>query len=238
MGKLKDKEAAAAFEKKQQELNSLNLVDYEAVNRNKWAFFRLIFAQEGEQTLRSRAFETFFESNKEWLLPYAAFSYLRDKYGTPDFRQWPRHAVFEPEEIAGMCRPDSGIYPEIALYYFVQYHLHRQLTRATEYARRNGVVLKGDIPIGISRNSVEAWTEPHYFNMNGQAGAPPDDFSQNGQNWGFPTYNWEAMEKDGYAWWMKRSEEHTSELQSRQYLVCRLLLEKKKKVTSTTSRHY
>ncbi|MCE9106686.1 4-alpha-glucanotransferase [Bacteroides pyogenes] len=204
MGKLKDKEAAAAFEKKQQELNSLNSVDYEAVNRNKWGFFRLIFAQEGEKTLRSRAFEAFFESNKEWLLPYAAFSYLRDKYGTPDFRQWPRHAVFEPEEIAAMCRPDSGIYPEIAIHYFVQYHLHRQLTRATEYARRNGVVLKGDIPIGISRNSVEAWTEPHYFNMNGQAGAPPDDFSQNGQNWGFPTYNWEAMEKDGYAWWMKR----------------------------------
>ena len=54
-------------------------------------------------------------------------------------------------------------------------------------------MLKGDIPIGISRNSVEAWTEPYYFNLNGQAGAPPDDFSINGQNWGFPTYNWDVM---------------------------------------------
>ena len=90
------------------------------------------------------------------------------------------------------------------MYYYIQYHLHLQLLSATEYARQHGVVLKGDIPIGISRNSVEAWTEPHYFNLNGQAGAPPDDFSINGQNWGFPTYNWDVMEKDGYRWWMKR----------------------------------
>ena len=95
-------------------------------------------------------------------------------------------------------------YPHISIYYFIQFHLHLQLLEATNYARANGVVLKGDIPIGISRNSVEAWTEPHYFNLNGQAGAPPDDFSVNGQNWGFPTYNWEVMEQDDYSWWMKR----------------------------------
>lgn len=103
-----------------------------------------------------------------------------------------------------MCQPETADYPHIALYYFIQYHLHLQLLAATKYARENGVVLKGDIPIGISRNSVEAWTEPHYFNLDGQAGAPPDDFSVNGQNWGFPTYNWDVMEKDGYRWWMKR----------------------------------
>lgn len=103
-----------------------------------------------------------------------------------------------------MCQPRTADYPHISLYYYIQYHLHLQLLSATEYARQHGVVLKGDIPIGISRNSVEAWTEPHYFNLDGQAGAPPDDFSINGQNWGFPTYNWDVMEKDGYRWWMKR----------------------------------
>ena len=94
--------------------------------------------------------------------------------------------------------------PAYRTYYYIQFHLHLQLVAATKYAREHGVVLKGDIPIGISRNSVEAWTEPYYFNLNGQAGAPPDDFSVNGQNWGFPTYNWDVMEKDGYRWWMKR----------------------------------
>ena len=132
------------------------------------------------------------------------FSYLRDAYKTPNFREWPKFTEYKAEEIEKLCQPESADYPHIAIYFFIQFHLHLQLLAATEHARANGVVLKGDIPIGISRNSVEAWTEPYYFNLNGQAGAPPDDFSVNGQNWGFPTYNWDVMEKDGYSWWMKR----------------------------------
>lgn len=204
MGTLKDKSAAAKFNKKQKELNGLPAMDYEAVNQTKWAYFRLIFKQEGEKVLASGEFGEFFNANKEWLQPYAVFSYLRDAFQTPNFREWPRHSVYNAQDIEKMCRPESVDYPHIALYYYIQFHLHLQLVAATKYAREHGVVLKGDIPIGISRNSVEAWTEPYYFNLNGQAGAPPDDFSVNGQNWGFPTYNWDVMEKDGYRWWMKR----------------------------------
>lgn len=204
MGTLKDKELATKFGNRQKELNSLPAIDYEAVNQTKWEFFRLIFKQEGEKVLSSKGFKAFFDANKEWLQPYAVFSYLRDAYRTPNFREWPRHSVFNAEEIEKMCQPETVDYPHIALYFYIQYHLHLQLLAATKYAREHGVALKGDIPIGISRNSVEAWTEPYYFNLNGQAGAPPDDFSVNGQNWGFPTYNWDVMEKDGYRWWMKR----------------------------------
>ncbi|RHL52535.1 4-alpha-glucanotransferase [Bacteroides thetaiotaomicron] len=204
MGTLKDKSAAAKFNKKQKELNGLPAMDYEAVNQTKWEYFRLIFKQEGEKVLASGEFGEFFNANKEWLQPYAVFSYLRDAFQTPNFREWPRHSVYNAQDIEKMCRPESVDYPHIALYYYIQFHLHLQLVAATQYAREHGVVLKGDIPIGISRNSVEAWTEPYYFNLNGQAGAPPDDFSVNGQNWGFPTYNWDVMEKDGYRWWMKR----------------------------------
>ena len=204
MGTLKDKSAAAKFNKKQKELNGLPAMDYEAVNQTKWEYFRLIFKQEGEKVLASGEFGEFFNANKEWLQPYAVFSYLRDAFQTPNFREWPRHSVYNAQDIEKMCQPDSVDYPHIALYYYIQFHLHLQLVAATKYAREHGVVLKGDIPIGISRNSVEAWTEPYYFNLNGQAGAPPDDFSVNGQNWGFPTYNWDVMEKDGYRWWMKR----------------------------------
>ena len=204
MGTLKDKSAASKFNKKQKELNGLPAMDYEAVNQTKWEYFRLIFKQEGEKVLASGEFGEFFNANKEWLQPYAVFSYLRDAFQTPNFREWPRHSVYNAQDIEKMCRPESVDYPHIALYYYIQFHLHLQLVAATQYAREHGVVLKGDIPIGISRNSVEAWTEPYYFNLNGQAGAPPDDFSVNGQNWGFPTYNWDVMEKDGYRWWMKR----------------------------------
>ncbi|MBO7553122.1 MAG: 4-alpha-glucanotransferase [Bacteroidaceae bacterium] len=204
LGTLKDKKQMARFSKLQKELNAFPQLDYERVNKGKWEYLRLIFHQDGAETLASEGFKHFFEENKEWLQPYAAFSYLRDLNGTPDFHLWKQYSVYNPSEIEALCHEGSKIYPEIAIYYYIQYHLHLQLTAVTDYARPLGVVLKGDIPIGINRCSVEAWKEPYYFNMNGQAGAPPDDFSANGQNWGFPTYNWEVMEKDGYAWWMRR----------------------------------
>lgn len=204
MGTLEDTETEVRFSAKQKELNALPALDYEAVIQAKWEYYRLLFRQEGEKVLSSQDFKTFFEANKEWLQPYAAFSYLRDAYKTPDFRKWPRYSVYDAQEIEKMCQPETADYPHVALHFYIQYHLHLQLLAATRYAREHGVVLKGDIPIGISRDSVDVWTEPYYFNLNGQAGAPPDDFSAYGQNWGFPTYNWDVMEKDGYRWWMKR----------------------------------
>ena len=204
IGKIKDKEKLAELSNKQKALNALPTVDYEAVDRVKWEYFKIMFDQEGDTILASDAFRLFFNSNKDWLQPYAAFSYLRDIYQTPNFRAWPQHVTYSQKEIDTLCQPESAHYAQIAIYYYIQFNLHLQLLEATTYAREHGVVLKGDIPIGISRNSVEAWIEPYYFNLDGQAGAPPDDFSVNGQNWGFPTYNWDVMEKDGYQWWMKR----------------------------------
>ena len=86
--------------------------------------------------------------------------------------------------------------------YFTQYHLHLQLKAAADYARSKGIVLKGDIPIGVNLNSVETKTHPALFNLDAQTGAPPDAFSPNGQNWGFPTYNW--SEKSIIPWWHRR----------------------------------
>lgn len=204
LGTLEDTQKMEEFKKKQKELNALPVVDYEAVNQTKWEYLTLIFQQEGENVLASNDFKEFFRKNQEWLQPYAAFSYLRDQFHTPNFREWPQFSTYCAQEIEELCQAGKNEYPQIAIYYYIQYNLHLQLLAATQHARSHGVVLKGDIPIGISRNSVEAWKEPHYFNLNGQAGAPPDDFSVNGQNWGFPTYNWNVMEQDGYAWWMKR----------------------------------
>ena len=204
LGKLKDKEALAFYEEKRKELNALPQIDYEAVNNTKRAYLKSMYQQTGKKVLASAEFKKFFKENEHWLLPYAAFSYLRDQYGTPNFSQWPEHNEYHADEIAAMCIPESDCYEEIAFYYYIQYNLHIQLLDAGNYAREKGIIFKGDIPIGISRNSVEAWIEPYYFNMNGKAGAPPDAFSTNGQNWGFPTYNWDVMEKDDYQWWQKR----------------------------------
>ena len=201
---ISDKETAERLEEARKRINALPQVDYEAVNKLKREYLKIVYEQEREETLASDSFKDFFSRNEEWLMPYAAFCFLRDTYGTAEFTQWPEHAAYDKKEISLLCAPESESYQQIAFHYYVQYQLHKQLLEAAQYARSNGVILKGDIPIGISRTSVEAWTEPHYFHMNGQAGAPPDAFSANGQNWGFPTYNWEDMEKDNYLWWRKR----------------------------------
>ena len=204
LGKLKDKEAAKALEEERLKLNSLPQIDYDAVSKAKRKYIHLMFKQTGKKVLASAEFKAFYKDNEHWLLPYAAFSYLRDLYGTPDFSQWPEHHTYDTKAIKAMCAPESECHEQIAYYYYIQFNLHIQLLEASNYARQMGIILKGDIPIGISRNSVEAWIEPYYFNMNGQAGAPPDAFSTNGQNWGFPTYNWDVMEQDNYLWWQRR----------------------------------
>ena len=202
--RLNDKLAMEKFMMKQQALNALPQIDYEQVIALKMEYLRKAFEQEGKQVLESEDFKTFFEENKDWLVPYAAFSYLRDRYGTPEFQKWPQCNKYNKREIEKLTSPDGSDYGKIALYYYIQYQLHLQLLAVRNAAREQGVILKGDIPIGISRTSVEAWSQPHLFNLDGQAGAPPDDFSANGQNWGFPTYNWDVMAEDGYQWWIRR----------------------------------
>lgn len=204
IGRLDSLEDMAKVEEQRAELNSLSEIDYEKVLGAKWDYFRKIFEQDGAATLASKEFKAFFDGAKDWLIPYAAFCYLRDKFGTSDFSRWGKYATFEPDLVAKLGKKGTASYNAISLSYFLQYHLHMQLLEASNYAHRKGVALKGDIPIGISRSSTEAWTKPYLFNMNGQAGAPPDDFSALGQNWGFPTYCWEEMEKDGYMWWRTR----------------------------------
>jgi 4-alpha-glucanotransferase len=78
------------------------------------------------------------------------------------------------------------------------------LSEAAAHARKKKVILKGDLPIGVDRNSVDTWVYPTLFRMDTATGAPPDYFDKNGQNWGFPTYNWEEMSKDNYGWWRAR----------------------------------
>ncbi|MBK8608817.1 MAG: 4-alpha-glucanotransferase [Chitinophagaceae bacterium] len=193
-----------ALSAKQKQLNKLPKLDYEEVMKVKLAAIRELYQLQKNSFRDDLSFMSFFELNRHWLEPYAAFSYLRDKYKTADFNTWKTNAVFHESEIQQLVSPLEKHYDEIALHYFTQYHLHLQLKTATDYAHRNGVVIKGDIPIGICRNSADAWVEPDLYHMNEQAGAPPDAFTAKGQNWGFPTYNWDAMQQDNFTWWRKR----------------------------------
>ena len=201
---LKDAKARTVAEKTRAELNALDKIDYEKVNDFKINYLRQIFNQEGEKMMKTAEYKAFFQDTELWLVPYAQYSYLRDKNGTADFNQWPDHQVWDEAERKALADPKTAAYKNVAFFYFVQFVLDRQMQEAHEHAKAKGVILKGDIPIGVNRNGCDVWTEPKYFNLNGQAGAPPDDFSVNGQNWGFPTYNWFEMLKDGCQWWNRR----------------------------------
>ena len=117
-------------------------------------------------------------------------------------RKFATENAFWLDEYAAFCARRDGLEPEY--YVWMQYHLDKQLSEEVRYARAHGVCFKGDLPIGVSADSAEAHFHPELFNLDCSAGAPPDYFSADGQNWGFPTYNWEAMEADGYAWWKSR----------------------------------
>ncbi len=203
-GVLQDEKLRNELQQERAELNSKEFLDYEGVWKSKMKYLKAIYVQEKENAFAQPEYFSFAKKNREWLLPYATFSALRDKNGTADFREWGEYSQFSWELIEKLAAKESPLHEEIHFYVYVQYQLHLQMADAKKYAHSKGVALKGDIPIGISRCSVEAWQYPHLFNFSQQAGAPPDAFSTDGQNWGFPTYNWDEMKKDNYAWWKNR----------------------------------
>ena len=188
-------------------LNSLDVVDYEMVNQVKLAFIKKTYQLDKLQFLKDSSFQQYFDQNVHWLEPYAVFCYLRDQYKTADFSKWPSHQKYNKTEVNELIKEGSDAFEGIALYYFIQYQLHLQLKSATDYAHSKGIIVKGDIPIGIYRNGADAWQQPELYHMDMQAGAPPDGFAIKGQNWGFPTYNWQKMKEDGFAWWKQRFEQ-------------------------------
>ena len=203
VGQLSDSKFLSRMEKLRRELNALPQIDFERVQKAKNDYLDHLYAEFGDKHLKTREYKAFFSANRSWLEPYALYCYLRDKYGTPDFSKW-KEASYTPALLDRFCMPGGASYNDIRKHYFIQYHLDRQLTDVKKYANRKGILLKGDIPIGVNRHSADVWIHPELFHTDCQAGAPPDAFAVDGQRWGMPTYNWENMARDGYAWFVAR----------------------------------
>ncbi|MGH1520612.1 4-alpha-glucanotransferase [Chryseobacterium sp. JK1] len=198
------KELVSEYLAEKEALNALDLIDYEKMIAGKWKYLNAVFNTQKDKIYKDKNFKKFIKDNEHWLVPYTAFCVLRDKYNTPNFNAWKTHKKYIAGKIAQFFAVKSKDYDLSMLHAWVQYQLHVQLKDAVDYTHKLGISLKGDLPIGIYRHSVEAWTEPELFGMNFQAGAPPDQFTELGQNWEFPTYNWEAMKEDDYRWWKNR----------------------------------
>lgn len=197
---------AAELDSAREWLNALEKIDYEEVMKAKSALTRKVFAKHSKTILRGEAFQQFLAENRRWLLPYAAFCVMRDRFATADFSKWGDWSLYDQARVDAMADPGHADRQELFYHIWLQYELDKQLADAVAHLHRHGLALKGDLPIGIDRQSVDAWSLPHLFKMDSQAGAPPDAFAVKGQNWGFPTYNWEVMRGDDYAWWRSRFE--------------------------------
>ena len=200
---LKSKTKLKLYQQRRAAVNSQPLLDYDEVFDLKESYLHDYFLENKLEFLRSTKYKIFKRDNAHWLTPYSFFRYLQKVNGTANFRRWPQFREYDQIALQRWAIA-SNIIDEIEFYGVVQYLLDKQFSEIHEYARQRGVILKGDIPIGVARDSATAWLHPQYLNFDSQAGAPPDQFSANGQNWGFPTYNWPALLNDDGQWWYNR----------------------------------
>ena len=194
---------AVYYSKEREKLNAQPVVKYAQVYRLKMAYLRELFNEAGNEVLASDGFKAFCSEQEQWLKPYCVYRFLSTRLHSNmwEWKDYPRYGSDTWERVTTEY---SDAAREMQFYSYVQYILYTQLSEAHRYANGKGVALKGDIPIGVAPNGVDVWCDAGQFNLQVSAGAPPDMFSADGQNWGFPTYNWQAMAADGYSWWRRR----------------------------------
>ena len=191
------------YSKEREALNALPTVNYSAVYRLKIKYLRELFDEISEELLSSEGYRHFAEEQEEWLKPYCIFRFLSARLHC-NIWEWKDYPYYDNTTWERVVAEYPDAVRETRFYSFVQYILYTQLSEAHAYANSKGVALKGDIPIGVAPNGVDVWCCREQFNLSVSAGAPPDMFSADGQNWGFPTYNWQVMAADGYSWWRRR----------------------------------
>lgn len=195
-------ESAGCCRKKPYKTEDNTQVDYEAVYKYKTNALRELYKREKATLQANKAYCDFKKRNVFWLDSYAVYCALRDKHNSLNFADWKGYEKYDRKK----AEQDKKLQEQAEYYRYVQFVAFSQMTDVKEYASSKHIILKGDIPIGVNLNSCDVWTNPSLFNKDMSTGAPPDYFSADGQNWGFPTYNWDEMAKDGYSWWKNRLE--------------------------------
>ncbi len=142
-------------------------------------------------------------ATRPWIRPYAAYVVLKERNGMRPWWQWSDDAEPSSSLIDGIW-DDEVTGATCRFLAWLQYHLQRQLDAVVAALKEREIHLKGDVPILMSRDSADVWWERRVFDLTYQAGAPPDMFSEDGQNWGFPVYNWDLLEEEDYKWWRDR----------------------------------
>lgn len=158
-----------------------------------------------------REFELFCEENRSWLPDYTLYVALKKNFGMKSWTEWPDEAIRMHREDA-VRRYSELLRDETEFQAFIQFLFFRQWKKLKAYAEEKGVLLIGDVPIYVAMDSADIWSEPQFFQLDAQyrpkeiAGVPPDAFTEDGQLWGNPLYDWDRMKADGFGWWIRRIE--------------------------------
>lgn len=185
--------------------NSLQRVDYLSVGTSKDDFLRKYYQTILTTTPHFISGSTdfkFFVQQNDWLYPFALFKALKIHYNWASWTHWEPVLQNISKELYQQLL--SQYSDEISYHIFVQYFCFQQMKDVKYEAEKFGVFIKGDIPILIDRESADVWFNRSLFHMEYSAGSPPDMYSDEGQNWGSPIYNWSEIEKENYSWWKKR----------------------------------
>jgi 4-alpha-glucanotransferase len=186
---------------KLQKLNTTQRIDYKKVYKGKEAFLRAYYKKVSHLMTSTEEYTSFLEENK-WLNEYALFKTLKVKNNYKSWEEWEENERHLEKEVRLSLEKTHE--KEIEYHIFLQYIAFSQMKRVKKEADHYGVLLKGDIPILIGRDSADIWFHKNLFLMEYDAGSPPDTLFKEGQNWSFPVYNWQEHKKDHFKWWKER----------------------------------
>ena len=181
-------------------------VDYGKIYENRFAVLRLAYERGAERYGEEIA--AFRQENGWWLENYALFMAIKASQGMKAWSEWPEELRLR--EDAALEKARKELRQDVEFYIFVQFLFYRQWEALRDYAHDKGIRFIGDIPIYVALDSADVWSEPHFFQLDEKnvpkevAGVPPDAFTEDGQLWGNPLYDYDAMKKDGYGWWIRR----------------------------------
>ncbi len=181
-------------------------VDYGKIYENRFAVLRLAFERGAERYAEEIA--AFRQENAGWLENYALFMAIKRSENMCAWTEWPEALRLRQEEALESARQE--LREDVDFFVFVQFLFFRQWDALRAYAKEKGIRFIGDVPIYVALDSADVWSEPHFFQLDEKnlptavAGVPPDPFTEDGQLWGNPLYDWEAMKRDGYGWWIRR----------------------------------
>lgn len=181
-------------------------VDYEKIYNSRFKVLKKAFKQSGIE--KDPEFQKYVTRNKRWLVNYATYMAIKDANGSVSYLEWPEDIRLRKKD--ALEKWSKKCAEDIVFYEFIQYLFYTQWKKLKKYANSKGIKIIGDIPIYVSLDSADTWADPKLFQLDPKgypkavAGCPPDCFSEDGQLWGNPLYDWDYHKKTGYEWWIRR----------------------------------